>query len=199
MSNKFKVTLIGLAIVVGITATFVYVAARQHLQRQSAGMALIRDMGRIDQQLSQASFEFGLALTEYLKQAEAADSGGDSTAVNSTAVNSSAVQQAHRTLVEVVNQSIAVVSRVDPPASEHGVAFIAAQRKFLLIQRGIIREQFGKLLQLLENDTIPPAERRISIQRIVNAAFAETETEFALVHAARAKFATELAIHLTTE
>ena len=62
MSNKLKLSLLALSIMIGISAAIVYVAARRQTQRQSADMTLIRDMDGIDQQLSQASREFGIAL-----------------------------------------------------------------------------------------------------------------------------------------
>jgi hypothetical protein len=177
--------LISLSIGIGISVTFVFLGARNHKQRQNAAMTLIRDMDSIDQKLSQASFEFGLALTQFLQDADAADPG--------------AVQQSHHTLDESVNQSIAVVSQLKAPESEHGAAFISAQRKFLLVQRHIIRDDFGKVLALLEDVSIPLPRRGATIQGIINAAYSETEKEFVSVHEVREKFASEFEIHLTSQ
>jgi len=185
MSNRLKLTLIVVSIVIGIGSAFVFVASRQHTQRQTAAMTLIRDMDHIDQQLSQASREFGLALSHFVESGEAADPG--------------AVQHTHRTLIKSINQSIAVVSRLQAPESNHGAAFISAQRRFLLVQRRIIREDFGKLLGLLEDASTPLPQHSASIQGIINAAFTETEREFALVHKIRLEFANEFAIHLATQ
>ena len=185
MSNRLKLTLIVMSIVIGIGSAYVFVASRQHTQRQAAAMTLIRDMDHIDQQLSQASREFGLALSHFMERGEAADPG--------------AVQHAHRTLIESVNQSIAVVSRLQAPESDHGAAFISAQRRFLLVQRRIIREDFGKILGLLVDASTPQPQQEASIRGIINAASTETEKEFASVHAIREEFANEFAIHLTAQ
>lgn len=183
MANKLKLTLVALSVLIGMVTTFVYVTARRQFQRQTAVTALIRDMDGIDQQLSQASFEFGLALTQFLKSAEEADL--------------SAVQQSHQTLVASVNHAIAMVSHAQSPASEHGGEFVSAQRRFLLVQRRIYREDFGRLLKLLEDTSRPLPQRANSIQAIIDAAFAETQQEFASVHAAREQLANEFAIQLT--
>ncbi|MDP6553143.1 MAG: hypothetical protein QGF59_29915 [Pirellulaceae bacterium] len=185
MSNRLKLTLIVLSILIGIGSAYVLVASRRHTQRQTAAMTLIRDMDSIDQQISQASREFGLALSHFMESPEEADPG--------------ALQHTHRTLIESVNQSIAVVSHLQAPESDHGAAFISAQRRFLLVQRRIIREDFGKLLGLLAETSTPLPQQESSIQGIINAAFTETEKEFASVHAIREKFASEFAIHLTTQ
>ena len=88
------------------------------------------------------------------------------------------------------------MSQLKAPESEHGGAFISAQRKFLLVQRRIIREDFGRLLVVLEDASISPPERLASIEKIMDSAYNETENEFATVHAAREKFASEFAIQL---
>jgi len=181
MSNRLKLSLIVIATALGIGSAFVYVASRNHTQRQTEAMTLIRDMDSIDQQLSQASREFGFALKHFLESGEEADP--------------SALQHAHSTLIRSVVHSIAVVSRLQTPESDHGATFIAEQRKFLLAQRHIIREDFGKLLKLLEDTSTPLPQA--SIQGIIDAAYTETEKHFATVHAIRAKFAGEFAIHLT--
>ncbi len=109
-----------------------------------------------------------------------------------------AVQHAHRALMESVSHSIAVVSSLPAPESESAEIFISSQRKFLLIQRGIIREDFGQLMRMLEDTALPPAARLAAIRTIVEAAYEKTEGEFAAVAAARSRFADEFAIHLTT-
>ncbi len=185
MSSNFKLTLIVVATAIGLGSSFVFVASRSHAERQTAAMTLIRDMDNIDQQLSQASREFGIALQQFLDGPESADPG--------------AVQHAHSTLIRSVDHSIAVVSRLQGPESDHGDAFISQQRKFLIVQRRIIREDFGELLRLLVDTSTPRAQREAAIQGIVISAFDETEREFATVHAAREKFASEFAIHLAAK
>jgi hypothetical protein len=184
MSNTFKLTLIVATTAIGIGSAFVYVASRNHTKRQTEAMTLIRDMDNIDQQLAQASQEFGFALKQFLDSPEATDPG--------------AMQHAHDTLVSSVNHSIAVVSRLQTPESDHGEAFISEQRNFLLAQRRIIRQDFGELLRLLEDSSTPRPQQEASIQGIINSAFDETEKDFAMVNAIRQKFANEFAIHLTT-
>jgi hypothetical protein len=183
MSNRLKLTLIVMATAFGIGSAFVYVASRNHAERQTEAMTLIRDMDSIDQQLSQASREFGFALKHFLESAEGTDPG--------------ALQHAHSTLIRSVDHSIGVVSRLQAPESDHGAAFITEQRKFLLAQRHIIREDFGQLLKLLEDTSTPPPQA--SIQSIIDSAYTETKTNFDTVHAIRVKFASEFAIHLTTQ
>jgi len=141
-------------------------------------------MDNIDQQLTQASKEFGIALKQFLDSPEVADPG--------------AMQHAHSTLVRSVNHSISVVSRLKAPESDHGDAFISEQRNFLLAQRRIIRQDFGKLLRMLEDPSTPRPRQEASIQGIIDSASDETEKDFATVHAVRQKFAREFAIHLTT-
>ena len=204
MANHWKLTLIVLSIAIVLAAVLVVAAARRQSQRQGAAMALIGDLDRVDQRLSQASREFGLALQQRLNSAGSSDSGGrDRGAATGSDVDEhddlGAVRQSHRALIQAVSQSIAVVSGLEAPASEHGPEFIAAQRKFLLVQRNIIRRDFGRLLELLEDATLPSPQRLASIEKIIDAAYAETEQEFAIVSAARDKFAREFAIQLSTQ
>ncbi len=185
MSSNFKLTLIVVATAIGIGSAYVFVTSRNFVERQTAAMTLIRDMDSIDQQLSQAAREFKIAMGQFLDSPEAADPD--------------VMQHAHSTLIRSVNHSIAVVSRLQGPESDHGAAFISQQRKFLIVQRRIIREDFGELLRLLVDTSTPRAQRDTAIQGIINSAYDETEKEFATVHAVREKFANEFAIHLTTQ
>jgi hypothetical protein len=214
MSNNWKLSLIVVSIAIGLSSALVFVAARRHTQRQAAAMTLIRDMDRVDQRLSQASREFGIALRQFLGSGATGELGAGAIGTGESETENlgnsvlggvpgddelGTVQQAHRTLTESVSQSIAVVSRLEPPESEHGAAFISSQRKFLLVQRGIIREDFGELLRLLDDTSRPLPQRLASIDSLIDTAYAETEKEFASVAAAREKFAREFAIHLTAQ
>jgi len=191
MSNRLKFPLLILSIVIGISAAYIFVAAQYHAQRQAEAMALIEEMDTIDQKLWQASREFAIALSRFAQNAGTADDSSEG--------DSGAVRQSHQTLVQSVNQSIAVVSRLKAPESEHGAGFIAAHRKFLLLQRKIIRVDFAKLLPLINDPSIEDSKRNASIQDIVDVAYSETDKAFASVHVAREKFANEFAIHLTAD
>ncbi len=183
MSNHWKLTSLVLSMAIGLGLALMFVAAQRQAGRQDAALALLAAVDRVDRQLAQASREFGIAVGDYLSDPDSEDL--------------EIVRQAHRTLRNSVDRALQTVSRLEAPDSTHGEALITAQRRFVLVQRRIIRADFGRLVDRLEDDDLDPAAQRAATDEVTQRAFAATEQGFAQVASTREAFAKEFAIQLS--